>query len=59
MCTYITNAVLVSQESVSQVGQTLALTELLPTVHCVSPRRSMEIMDENGCTGMKCTVIAT
>ena len=38
--------------SVSQVGQTLALTELLPTVHCVSPRQSMDLMDDSGSNGI-------
>ena len=36
------------QEQVSRVGQILALTEILPTVHCVSPRETLQMMDEEG-----------
>ena len=34
-----------------QVGQTVALTNLLPTVHCVSPREAIEMMGDDGTIG--------
>ena len=36
------------QEQTAQVGQTVALTNLLPTVHCVSPREAIERMGDDG-----------
>ena len=40
-----------AQKQISQVSQTLALAQLLPSVHCVSPRESLERMIEDRSPG--------
>ena len=43
------------QGQVPQASQTLALTELLPSVHCVSPRQSM--MTDDGSPGNEVYIV--
>ena len=54
MCFKKCTLLCMAQKQVSQVGQMLSMTSLLPTVHCVSPRQAIEKMREDGISSGKC-----